>query len=158
MTTHAVPKLYPVTVSVDHTLAVKHAAKVAATSPAAKAAHVAKPRVMPAPTPATPRALPRASPPGTLEIEPRTSTRGVTVNAPRTVKTKAAPPAATPKAAVVAVAAEKLSIPATIELATGKLGALHKLLTATAWEKAAIVYAFTYVGTNQHDAGRGNSL
>ena len=42
MTTHAVPKLYPVTVSVDHTLAVKHAAKVAATSPAAKAAQVAK--------------------------------------------------------------------------------------------------------------------
>src|ERR1039458_2177396 len=113
---------------------------------------------MPAPTPRTPRALPRASPPGTLEIEPRTSTEGVTVNAPRTVKTKAAHPAATPKAAVVAVAAEKLSIPATIELATGKLGALHKLLTATAWEKAAIVFAFTYVGTNQHDAGRGNSL
>ena len=43
-------------------------------------------------------------------------------------------------------------IPATIEEAVSSLGALGKLLTATQWEKAAIVFAFTYDGEQEVSA------
>lgn len=40
----------------------------------------------------------------------------------------------------------QFTVPKTIEEATGRLGGLEKLITASKWERAAIVYAFTRDG------------
>ena len=48
-----------------------------------------------------------------------------------------------------------VTIPATIEEATSTLEGIEALLTAKGWERAAIVYAFTHEGTNQHDLPDG---
>ncbi|MBE7193389.1 MAG: hypothetical protein INR66_13015 [Gordonia polyisoprenivorans] len=42
-------------------------------------------------------------------------------------------------------------VPATLDDAVNSLAGIGKLLTAKRWERAAIVYAFTHDGTNQHD-------
>jgi len=51
-----------------------------------------------------------------------------------------------------------VKIPATISAATKELNGLGALLTAKNWARAAIVYAFTYQGTNQHDGNPSGSL
>ncbi len=45
----------------------------------------------------------------------------------------------------------KTRIPGTIEEAVDQLAGIGSLLRAKEWERAAIVYAFTEEGTNQHD-------
>ncbi len=47
-----------------------------------------------------------------------------------------------------------IRIPESIEKATGRLAALDGIATATGWERAAIIYTFTYEGTNRWDSGR----
>lgn len=46
-----------------------------------------------------------------------------------------------------------VSIPPTIKAATAQLEGLESLLTAKQWERAAIVYAFTYEGVNRFSSG-----